>query len=142
MTKQLDERLDEILKPRFDISVEICTECKHNAYSHYWNGGLRPDLHSGWDSCKADNCKCVGDYEGGDLKTEISEQYDTRELDEAKQDIKTLISEEVDKARISELQGFVDKFDEYIDDYDIYPDIEERIAQLKSNLEKGKDESR
>lgn len=93
----LKRDIEEVLKPRFDISANVCAECGHNEWSHYWNGGVRPDLHSGWDSCKADGCKCVGDYETGELKTKLDVQYDEKELKTATTQIINLIESVVDE---------------------------------------------
>ena len=95
----LKRDIEEVLKPRFDISANVCAECGHNEWSHYWNGGVRPDLHSGWDSCKADGCKCVGDYETGELKTKLDVQYDEKELKTATTQIINLIESVVDNLK-------------------------------------------
>lgn len=87
----LKKDIERVLKPRFDISANVCAECGHDEWSHYWNGGLRPDLHSGWDTCKTDGCECVGDYEAGELKTKLDVQYDEKELEKATTQILNLI---------------------------------------------------
>lgn len=41
----------------FEIVGEICGNCGHNWYSHYWNGAGSAE-NSGWDSCRVSDCKC------------------------------------------------------------------------------------
>lgn len=38
----------------YGVGNALCVLCKHDIYSHYWNG-----THD-WDSCKVTDCKCVG----------------------------------------------------------------------------------
>jgi len=55
---------NEILK-QFDekfgfYEIYICADCGHTKEDHYWNGGGCLE-NSGYDSCRADNCKCISE---------------------------------------------------------------------------------
>jgi hypothetical protein len=56
----IDKQIDELNK-RFGEESQMC-ECGHHKEFHYWNGGGRIE-NSGYDSCRAEGCKCVYDEE-------------------------------------------------------------------------------
>ena len=56
----LSDELDKLIKD-YGIGLVVCAACKHDVYSHYWNGAGNGE-NSGWDSCHAKDCSCKGEW--------------------------------------------------------------------------------
>ena len=67
--KDLQEAIEETLKPIFSYEIDICKKCGHNKESHYWNGGGFVEA-SGYDSCLVEGCGCTCLSE--ETETEVS----------------------------------------------------------------------
>ena len=69
------------------------------------------------------------DYDTSMFAAKIKAQH----KEALKQELQTYITKREREARVDELQGFVEKFAKYTEDYDIYPDIEKRLEELNTS---------
>jgi len=117
-TKKILEEFDE----KFGFyEIYICADCGHTKEDHYWNGGGYLE-NSGYDSCRADNCKC------------ISENWKIEKRKKENKAFKDFLAESIDLAVAEERDRLVREARQTLKKED--SDIVERVL---SSLDKSTD---
>lgn len=104
--KDLQEAIEETLKPIFSYEIDICKKCGHNKESHYWNGGGFVEA-SGYDSCLVEGCGCTCLSE--ETETEVS--VEQTPLKHYVEELTQLITSREQEIREEAVRGFVEWVD-------------------------------
>lgn len=106
-TTNSSDELDEILIPPLTEYLDNCILCQHHEYLHFWNGGGSPE-HSGYDECRAADCKCEGRFDNrGKLITKTLQVVDETQLARLKAAIlsKYILKSDLEAA-MQKVEGF------------------------------------
>lgn len=110
---ELNNKIDELLG-EWGVGMVVCAACKHDVYSHYWNGAGN-SANGGWDTCKTEGCKCEGEWDDPEPNTIDSCDWIKRKFIPSKSahsQIEALITEQVRLGRIDEVKNFLSLLDE------------------------------